>query len=257
MHDPRVDEQTLSALARNCGGYYLAGARAIGKPWRAEEDLLLSDLGLPVAAPPNNATIIRRPESPDAAERLVERAVEFFGAAPGGGFQVWSVWPSVDLAPYGLSSTTTPCMIRKAGGGTRPAPPELEIEEVRDDRGVGEAWGLINRAFLGGRARERLWDVRVLSDDFRTWLGRVDGRPVTTATAFMDAGYVGIYAVATDAAARGRGYGEAITWAATLCRPDLPATLQASGMGQPVYERMGYGTVATFTVWVRNDRTPS
>jgi GNAT superfamily N-acetyltransferase len=65
----------------------------------------------------------------------------------------------------------------------------------------------------------------------------------------------GIYAMATAPAARGRGYGEAITWAATLCRSDLPATLQASDMGLPVYTRMGYRTVAEFTVWDR-DRQP-
>ena len=46
-----------------------------------------------------------------------------------------------------------------------------------------------------------------------------------------------------------RGYGEAVTWAATLCLPELPATLQASPMGRPIYERMGYRTIAEFTVW--------
>ena len=91
-----------------------------------------------------------------------------------------------------------------------------------------------------------------LGDDFRVWVGRVDGRPVTTATAFIDEGFVGIYAVATARDARRRGYAEAVTWAATLCRPDLPATLQASEMGQPVYERMGYRTIADFTVWERD-----
>jgi hypothetical protein len=34
-------------------------------------------------------------------------------------------------------------------------------------------------------------------------------------------------------------------------RPDLPATLQASGMGAPVYTRMGYRTIGTFTIWQR------
>lgn len=42
-----------------------------------------------------------------------------------------------------------------------------------------------------------------------------------------------------------------MTWPATLCRPDLPATLQASSMGRPIYERMGFRTVAAFTVWER------
>jgi hypothetical protein len=48
-----------------------------------------------------------------------------------------------------------------------------------------------------------------------------------------------------------RGYGEALTWAATRCRTDLPSTLQASSMGRPIYERMGFRTVASFTVWER------
>jgi hypothetical protein len=34
-----------------------------------------------------------------------------------------------------------------------------------------------------------------------------------------------------------------------MSRPELPATLQASSMGRPIYERMGYRTVAEFTVW--------
>jgi hypothetical protein len=78
---------------------------------------------------------------------------------------------------------------------------------------------------------------------------------VTTATAFIDDVFVGLYAVATTRAARGHGYGEAITWAATMCRPDLPATLQASELGGPVYARMGYRTLADFTVW-ELDRSP-
>jgi hypothetical protein len=72
---------------------------------------------------------------------------------------------------------------------------------------------------------------------------------VTTAAAFIGDGFVGIYAVATTRDARGHGYGEAMTWAATLCRPELPATLQASPMGWPIYERIGYRTIAEFTVW--------
>jgi hypothetical protein len=58
-----------------------------------------------------------------------------------------------------------------------------------------------------------------------------------------------VHAVATAADARVRGYGEALSWAATLFRPDLPATLQASDMGLPIYRRMGYEVFGDFTVW--------
>ena len=46
--------------------------------------------------------------------------------------------------------------------------------------------------------------------------------------------------VATLPDARGHGYGEAVTWAATLAAPEVPAVLIASDLGRPVYERMGY-----------------
>jgi GNAT superfamily N-acetyltransferase len=246
-----MHEEDLRALASNCGGYYLAGARATGRPWRIDDDLMLSDLGLPVAAPPNHAAITRRP---DDAGQIARRTLEFFSASPGGGFQVWGLWPSLDLSPHGFESFRMPCMVREADPEGRTAPPELEIIEVSDDSGIEETWAILNEVFLGGRAQERLWDDRLLSDDFRIWLGRVDGRAVATAAAFIGFGYVGIYAVGTLPDARGRGYGEAVTWAATLFRPDLPATLQASEMGRPIYERMGYRTVTHFTVWEREDR---
>jgi len=88
----------------------------------------------------------------------------------------------------------------------------------------------------------------------RFWLGRVDGRAASIAAASVSHGFVGIYAVATDPAFRGRGYGEALTWAATMFRPDLPATLQASPMGRPVYERMGFTTSAVFHCWTGERR---
>jgi len=67
-------------------------------------------------------------------------------------------------------------------------------------------------------------------------------------------GFVGVYAVATTPSARGRGYGEALTWAAVASEPNLPATLQASEMGRPIYERMGFRTMASFTVWTKPQR---
>jgi len=57
--------------------------------------------------------------------------------------------------------------------------------------------------------------------------------------------------VAALPAARGRGAGAAVTWAATVCRPDLPAVLVASDDGRPVYERMGFLAVERWTAWLR------
>jgi GNAT superfamily N-acetyltransferase len=93
-----------------------------------------------------------------------------------------------------------------------------------------------------------------MSEAFGMWVGFVDGRPVCTSAAYVGGGLLGVYAVATAPEARGRGYGEALTWAAMGFRPDLPAALQASPMGKPVYERMGYRAMGEFTVWERPGR---
>ena len=57
--------------------------------------------------------------------------------------------------------------------------------------------------------------------------------------------------ISTVSSARGRGYGEALTWAATLVDPTLPAVLFASDLGRPVYERMGFLPVSRWTFWHR------
>lgn len=48
---------------------------------------------------------------------------------------------------------------------------------------------------------------------------------------------------------RGRGYGETMTWHATLADAEAPSMLIASDLGRPTYERMGYLTLARFTPW--------
>jgi hypothetical protein len=50
---------------------------------------------------------------------------------------------------------------------------------------------------------------------------------------------------------RGKGYGAALTWVATLADPTLPGVLIASDPGQPVYERMGYVRLTRVSMWFR------
>lgn len=80
-------------------------------------------------------------------------------------------------------------------------------------------------------------------------LGYLDGEPVATSAVFCDQGLAGVYNVATVPAARGRGVGAALTWAAVGTGAEAGATasiLQASEAGQPVYERMGYAVPARY-----------
>jgi hypothetical protein len=243
-----LDAGMLGRAVANCAGAYRTWAERLGRRSRLWDDLSCADLELAVALPPNNATLLR-PPAPGEGRNLLERADAFFAARPGGDFEVWSLWPIPELAD--VERWPVPCMVRDADPADPSPPPELEIVEATDAVTVLEAEALIDEVFGARGAPGSFLTTDCLDERFRVWVGRVDGRPVTTATACIGDGFVGVYAVATTSDARGHGYGEAVTWAATLCRPDLSATLQASAMGRPIYERMGYRTVAEFTVWER------
>jgi GNAT superfamily N-acetyltransferase len=75
------------------------------------------------------------------------------------------------------------------------------------------------------------------------FIGLLHGEPVATTSLVTAGGAAGIYNVTTVEAARGRGIGAAITAAAVrhgAAKGLTVATLQASTMGRPVYERLGF-----------------
>lgn len=87
----------------------------------------------------------------------------------------------------------------------------------------------------------------------RTYLGKVDGEVVATAHGITLGDVVGVFAIGTVPAHRGRGYGAALTAAAVeggFRDGARCALLQASELGFPVYERMGFETVDVWPVWV-------
>jgi len=249
-----ADEVVFRLAAANCAGAYRTWAARLGRRTEFANDLSCADLELPVSLPPNNATLLREPKGGTTGD-LLGRIAAFFVERSGGPYQIWSLWPIPSLIDAGNRGEPVPCMVRDAGGPSPAPPSELSIVEADDQTTVRDAEALIDEVFGARSAPGSLLTLECLDEHFRVWVGYVGDRPVTTSTAYVDDAFVGVYAVATAPGARGRGYGEAITWAATLSRPDLPATLQASDMGRPVYTRMGYRTVTEFTVWDR-DRQP-
>jgi GNAT superfamily N-acetyltransferase len=80
-------------------------------------------------------------------------------------------------------------------------------------------------------------------------VGYVAGEPVTTALLARSGDTAGVYNVATLDRHRGRGYGEAATWAVIAegeHRGCTHAVLQSSDVGYPLYTRMGFMDVGRY-----------
>ena len=89
-------------------------------------------------------------------------------------------------------------------------------------------------------------------DDVQAFVARLDGRPVGNSLAIRSAGTSGVHNVGTLPAARRRGVGTALTWAAVAAGRDMGfdcAVLQSSEMAVSMYEAMGFRTVVTYTTF--------
>jgi GNAT superfamily N-acetyltransferase len=86
---------------------------------------------------------------------------------------------------------------------------------------------------------------------FQLYLGTVDDAPVATAARVTTRPTSGVYFVQTYAEHRRRGYGRALTAAAADAREAGCAVscLQATAMGRPLYESIGYRTIGEYECW--------
>jgi GNAT superfamily N-acetyltransferase len=88
--------------------------------------------------------------------------------------------------------------------------------------------------------------------DCVVYVGYADGDPVVSGLGWRSGRTIGVYSIATIAPARRRGYGAAMTARVVadgaLAGCDV-AALQASEMGRPIYERLGFRTVITYDAY--------
>jgi hypothetical protein len=229
--------------------------RAMGRRTEEWDEVWLAD-----AVSPNpfvNDATLRRPLREDEAEGLTARLAGFFAERPAGGsWLLWSGWPTPDLTQHGyVLWGHPPIMVRPPGGEAPPAPPELRIVEARDATDLAA----IERTFVQAYPAQGLepllpgavFPPGLLDSPFRFWAGYVEDDLVSVAAALVCEDQIDVAFVATQPWARRRGYGEALTWAATMADPSLPAVLEASDEGRPVYERMGYREVGRMALWER------
>jgi hypothetical protein len=237
---PSDDSLTLAGL-RAMADRAADWAEAAGGRVRRGPGLVLADAGSPCLFL-NVATATAPPGLPAA-----RAAAGFFPA--GRPFALLSPFPTPDLSAAGLSLMGhPPYMLRPAGGAAPALPPGVEVREVTDAAGLA-GWDRVLAA--GFAAPESPAPPGLLGGPTRFWLAAVDGEPAATALSHVAHGVVNVEAVATLARHRGRGLGAAVTWAATLADPALPAVLIASDDGFGIYRRMGYLPLARWTMWFR------
>jgi GNAT superfamily N-acetyltransferase len=196
---------------------------------------------------------------PDDIAELTARLDDFYGQREGRDWLLWNAWPATDLSAHGYAlAGQPPLMIRPPNATPVAIPIGLRIAEVTApdelailERGV-VAWYPFEHFTVAGPGD--LFPARSLGGSHHYFMGYEGDRPVCVAVACLGAGVIGIYCVATSPDARGKGYGGAITDVAAQFAPTLPAVLQSSDMGRPVYERLGFKRIGHFDLWVRARR---
>lgn len=235
----------LEALSRNLAFAYRRIAERAGRPTYVDEQVSIADNAKAFVCGPNNVTLLRPDADPAAA---VRRADEVFGSRR---YLVWSIWP-LDLAALGFVVGRSPAMVCDAPPSPG-RPSDLEILEVEDGPTAAMFCDTLTSGFgydERGLSLSGLVTADVVGDDrLRFWLGTVAGRAVAASWTAVSDGYTGVYGVATIPTMRRRGYGEALTRAAMNAASHLPAALQSSQAGRPLYLKMGLREIAQFEVW--------
>ena len=153
----------------------------------------------------------------------------------------------------------TPGMVLEQDPGATCRPPGLVVEPVRDDRGRRAYLDVTADAYaVFQQPREFAEDTFASLDSLfaphiQGFVGWLDEEPVAAAALYESHGVAGIGWVGTVAERRGQRYAEAVTWAAVregFRRGAQFANLQASPLGRPVYERMGFATPTHYRVLV-------
>jgi GNAT superfamily N-acetyltransferase len=158
------------------------------------------------------------------------------------------------MAKVGLSRRGgIPSMVLK--GPRQMAVDGLDVRLMKDEATLHDHVGLVANAFdWDSPELESVLTPKLFTDPAAiTWVGYLDGEPVTTAQLIVKGETGGIYWVATAEGHRGKGHGGLITRVAVneaAKRGCRIVGLQASPLGKPVYERLGFQVVAEYETYV-------
>ncbi len=246
--DVPAEDSLLRAYVLTTAERSEAIADAAGGRAERTDDVAMVDSGSPILF--DNFATFLRPLTATRARAAVADILDFL--PPDRPFVALSAWPIPEAGDLGIELMGhPPFMFRPAG-----PPPDgwdagLELREVRTEDELTTFFRVLVEAYPIEGGTSALADPAVLGSGVRFWVGYEDDRPVGTAGVYVAHGQNDVEWVSVYEDCRGKGYGAALTWAATRAEPSLPATLIASDPGQPVYERMGYVRLTRLSLWFR------
>ncbi len=262
VEDSSLDA-VVPALEANMIAFWSAYGRANGCTLYAAADVVWFYTGIPV--PLFNGVLFAQLH-PNAVKAVVDRL--HTNIATQGAPALWWIGPRSQpaqlgslLEHYGLHPAgDIPGMaIELAELENQPlVPAGLTIQKVttREMRGVWAQTAALGSGFSASASDLMIQLETTLSDPEYAaqprYLGLLDGMPVATSALALDCGVAGIYAVATMPAARDQGIGRAMTVAPLLEareRGYRVGILQASDMGYPLYQKIGFKDVCRYQLY--------
>jgi GNAT superfamily N-acetyltransferase len=193
-------------------------------------------------------------ESADCLERALEPLAAAYEEA---GVRAWTVW-----VPEGDERAQS--VLAAAGHELDAKPAAMAIELEQFDRSPGPALhldltpsaadiGRINDLAYGFEG-DFIKAFEQRPGELRLYAARVDGEAVACAGSIHDKGDCGIYLVATEPRARGRGLAaDLVTVALNEARSEgcKTGSLQSTPMGRPIYTRLGFRDFGAIHMWER------
>lgn len=255
------DAAELARIASFMPAAWRRRVAACGGVVHEADGLAVCLTGVPLA--PFNPTLIEGlPTDPDAAVGQAERYYDGTGLSLGIDLE-----PSLHGPVREAAQRAGLTMVESRPGMTLPLadvapvspPDEVEVFRVEDPALLDEVVEVDAAAFGGDAATTRLFlpDAVLEDPSQRVYAARADGRLVSVGESTTIDGVIGVFGIATVPAYRRRGIGAAVTALLLADRTgeaDL-AVLDASDLGFGVYERLGFRTMSTWEVWVREAAT--
>jgi hypothetical protein len=255
LHSTPVGDNALCDYARSEADSFAALARTNGGRVQRDAASGFSFADSGVATPFGNTVHLTKPIADDAIPALVETVHDFFAAAPGGPFLVFSPWPIADLARHGFHLVGhPPLMLRPPSAAAPSTNATLRIAPVESADQLADFEQTLVEAYPAPEMqpwqRGAFLRPELLETSWRLFVGSEGDRCVATAAAWLADTVAVVEMVAVRDECRGNGYGAAITAAATVAEPDRTAMLIASDLGQPVYRQLAYLPLLRYTLYV-------